>query len=435
MNKFLYLTKYGLKKKFKSKAFIISNILIFLLLLVVFNIDSLISFFGGTFNENTKIYVIDESKEFFDSFKINIKNVEITLDDSNSKLEIINSDKTKKDLEDEIKGTTDIVVELIKTDQNILEANVITENYIDVLTYQTIIQGINNTKYERALVESNINQEELSKISEPAKIERVILDETKNTEEENMNTVMSVVFPTLIFPFCMLIILLVQLIGSEINEEKSTRSMEIIISNVPVKTHFYSKLLSNNLFIIIQAILLFLYGAIGLFVRNIIGTGINSEFSNEINNAIDSLTHSGMIDKLYYILPLSIILIVLSFIAYSLIAGVFASVTTNSEDFQHIQSPILIICMISYFLATMSGMFNGSILIKFLSYIPLISFLLSPALLVIGQIGIIDIIISIVVMVVFNTLLSKYGLKIYKVGILNYSTDKLWTRIFKATKM
>ena len=117
-----------------------------------------------------------------------------------------------------------------------------------------------------------------------------------------------------------------------------------------------------------------------------------------------------------------------------LLAGIIASITTSQEDYQHMQTPIMIICMASYFLATMSGMFNGSILIKFLSYVPLISFLLSPALLIIGQIGIIDIVISVVVMIIFNLVVGKYGLRIYKVGILNYSTDKLWKKMFKATR-
>ena len=51
----------------------------------------------------------------------------------------------------------------------------------------------------------------------------------------------------------MLIIFLVQMIGAEVNEEKTTKSMEIIISNVSPKTHFLSKVLSSNLFVIIQS--------------------------------------------------------------------------------------------------------------------------------------------------------------------------------------
>ncbi len=250
-----------------------------------------------------------------------------------------------------------------------------------------------------------------------------------------MNAVMGVVFPTIIFPFCMLIILLVQMIGTEINEEKTTRSMEIIISNVSAKVHFFSKMLSNNLFIITQAVLLFVYGAIGFLIRGVVGTGINSDITDEISNTISSLSNSGLFDKLYYIIPVTIILMILSFVAYSLIAGILASMTVNTEDYQHIQTPIMIICFIGYYLAVMSSMFNGSLFIRILSYIPLISCLLSPALLVIGQITIIDVMISVTALLLLIGVLSKYGLKIYKIGILNYSTDKMWSRIFKAAKM
>ena len=126
---------------------------------------------------------------------------------------------------------------------------------------------------------------------------------------------------------------------------------------------------------------------------------------------------------------------ILSFVAYSLIAGILASMTVNTEDYQHIQAPIMIICFIGYYLAIMAGMFNGSVIIRIISYVPLISCLLSPALLVIGQIGIIDILISVSLLILLIIVLSKYGLKIYKIGILNYSTDKMWSKIFKAAKM
>lgn len=434
-SKFWYLTKYGLKKKIKSKSFIISNIIIFLLLIITFNIDSIISFFGGSFDEKNKIYVIDDSNLFFNSFKFNYENIKISLNDNeDDKIEIIKSDKNKKELEEEIKDTTDIIVELKQVEDNYLEASVITENYIDTLVYQSIIQSINNTKYEVALQNSNIDIKELESISTPPNIERVILDETKNSEEENMNTVMNVVFPTIILPFFMLILLLVQLIGGEINEEKTTRSMEIIISNVPVKVHFYSKIIANNLFIILQTVLLFLYGLIGFFIRNLFSSSLSSSVTDGIGEMLGVLSKSGIVDKLYYILPCAIVLMILSFLAYSLISGILASITTNPEDFQQIQTPIIMICMISYILATMSGMFNGSVFIKILSYIPLISFLLSPSLLLIGQIGIIDIGISIILLIIFNWVLTKYGLKIYKIGILNYSTDNIWKKLLKATK-
>lgn len=434
MKKFWFLTKYGLKKKFKSKSFIISNIIIFILLLLALNADSIISLFGGDFTENVNVYVIDETEKSFELIKENYKSLKTSIGEEDE-TNIVKSDKNLSELEKEIEGTTDIIITINSDEENYISANIITENYIDTMTYQALVQSLNTTKYQLALEDSNINIEELNKISTPPTIERTILDESKNTEEENMNTVMSVVFPTVILPFFMLIVLLVQMIGGEINEEKTTRSMEIIISNVSAKVHFFSKLVANNLFVIIQSVLLFVYGGIGFLIRSLTSSGANSNFTIEINDAISSLSKSGILDKLYYIIPITIVLIILSFVAYSLIAGILASMTVNAEDFQQIQTPIMIICFISYYLAVMASMFNGSILIRVLSYVPLISFLLSPALLVIGQIGILDVGISIILLIIFCFILSKYGLKIYKVGILNYSTDKMWKKIFKAAKM
>ena len=82
----------------------------------------------------------------------------------------------------------------------------------------------------------------------------------------------------------------------------------------------------------------------------------------------------------------------------------------------------------------LAGVFEGSIFIKVASYIPFISALLAPALLILGQIGIFDVLISITLLIVTLYLLIKYGLKVYKIGILNYSSDKLWRKLLKAVK-
>ena len=119
---------------------------------------------------------------------------------------------------------------------------------------------------------------------------------------------------------------------------------------------------------------------------------------------------------------------------YSILAGILASVTTNMEDFQQTQTPIMIISLAGFYLALMSSMFDGSIFIRILSYIPFISAILSPCLFISGVVGIKDILLSILIMVLVLYLLVKYGLKVYKEGILNYSSSNLWKKIFKAIK-
>ena len=58
-NKLKFLVGVSLKRKIKTKWFAIANILIALVIVALANIDHIISFFGGDFDETTKIYVVD----------------------------------------------------------------------------------------------------------------------------------------------------------------------------------------------------------------------------------------------------------------------------------------------------------------------------------------------------------------------------------------
>lgn len=433
-SKLWYLTNVSLKKKMKTKWFVAANLVLLVLIVGFVNIDSIIGFFGGDFNEDQKIIVLDETNQVTTLFEQNVK---ATLEsvDSDQEITVTASTEDIATLKEEVKENKQILIVFSFDEENMLEAQVISKKNIPTLTYQLISQSLNATKQQVELAHSSIDPEELARLSSPIQITREILDDQASNQDENMQLIMTTVFPTLILPIFMLVIFLVQMIGAEINEEKSTRSMEIIISNVSPKTHFFSKILSANIFVISQALLLLFYAGIALLIRSVIAPGFNlASLGEGVGSALQAIEATGIVAKLGYIIPFALVLLVLSFLAYSLVAGILASMTVNMEDFQQIQTPIMFICLAGYFLAIMSGLFDGSILIRILSYVPFISCLLSPALLVIGQIGIIDIVISIIVLALFNWWLIHYGLKIYKVGILNYSQDKMWSRLFKAAK-
>ena len=108
--------------------------------------------------------------------------------------------------------------------------------------------------------------------------------------------------------------------------------------------------------------------------------------------------------------------------------------TTNIEDFQQLQTPIMLISLVGYYLAIMAGVFEGSIFIQVLAFVPFISAILAPCLLVLGQFSILQFIIAILLVGLSIFLLVKYGFKIYKQGILNYSSKDLWKKMFKAVK-
>lgn len=424
--KFWFLTKQSLNKKIKSKWFIGVNILLLLVIVALINMNSIISFFGGDFNETTKVLVIDKTEMAYPVLKENIK--EITKGEEDTKIIVKETNKTEKELKKNIKDNQVIIV-FQNSEENYITAKVISKEKIDNTTYQYISQGLNATKTTVALAKTNTDPTLLAKLSSPMDTKRVVLNEKKSVDE-NMEMVMGSLFPTLILPFFMLIIFLVQMIGGEICEEKTTRSMEIIISNVSPKVHLLSKVVASNFFIILQGLLLILYSVIGILISTKGQLSIDTNVDTLLTAAVDS----GFINKVVTLLPAIIVMILLSFLAYSLIAGILASMTTNMEDFSQLQTPIMLVLLAGYYLAIMAGMFDGSLLIRILSYIPFISCLLSPSLYILGQISMVDVIISIILLVITNLLMMKYGLKVYKVGILNYSNNKIWSKFAKALK-
>ena len=421
--KFWYLTKVSLKKKIGSKWFIATNIILALVIIAIININSIVKFFGGDFSHNLTIYAVDNAG-VYDVFKGTIETL-----DEDKLLEVKRGESSKEELSKNLKDN-EVIVVLNEDDKEYLKSEIISNETIDNGLYQIIISSLNSSKSTLGMIESNISPEILANISSPATVERTILSD-QGSASENMTIVMNSVFPTLILPFFMLVVFLVQMVGGEICEEKTTRSMEIIISNVSPKMHLFSKVFASNIFVITQGALLIVFALIGLLINKYV-TGTSA--LGLISSLVGNLDLSILKDKLLVLVPTALILMLLSFLAYAILSGVLASMTVNIEDFNQLQTPVMLISVVGYYLSISASLFNGSTLIHVLSYVPFLSAFLSPTLYIIGEVSLLDIIISIIVMILFIYILLKKGLKVYKNGILNYSTDKVWDRFKKSIK-
>ena len=428
-NKLFFLTKMSLNKKIKTKWFLIANLIFAFLIVGLINIDSVIKFFGGDFNESQEILVIDEAN-VFDGFKNNYEMMQKYVEDYDL-VDFTLYDGEYLDAVKEVEEDDKALLIISLDEDNYLKSKVVSNDGLSTITNTLISSSLTTVKSEILLSEYNIEADVFQKISAGVEIENVVLNDENSDENLTVASLMQI----LMLPIFMLIMFLVQMIGAEVNEEKTTKSMEIIISNVSPKTHFISKIISSNLFVIIQGALLIIFGILGLILRYILGNGsLVGELDSEITEVVDVLSISGVMDTLGYMIPIILVMTILTFVAYSLLAGILASMTTNLEDFQQLQTPIVIVSLAGFYLSMMSSMFKGSVFIKIMSYIPFVSSMLSPTLYVMGEVTLLDLLISIGLLVGVIYLLIKYGLRIYKVGILNYSGTGLWKKMFKAVK-
>ena len=442
-NKFKFLTRDSLKKKICTKSFKIINIIICLITICLINLDSIVKFFGGDFEEQINVYIVDEVGIYDDLEETMKSGYKDILENYNAK--ISKTDKTIDELKEEIikDETKDIIINVKKIEKESLDkmfnVDMISYDYIDNILYQDLLNALNTTKINMAMKTANNSEEVLNSIYKTVEINRIYLDENLNENEELIKLIGSIIVIVFIVPFFILIVLMVQMIGAEINEEKSTKSMEIIISSVTPEAHFMSKLVASNIFAILQGALLLLYAFVGSLIRFFttssgISSVVGTTEAGKISVYIKMFLESDMASKLLAGIPFFIILIILSFLAYSLFIGVLASMTTSMEDYNQIQTPVMIFLMLGYYLALYASVYQGAVFIKVASFIPFISGILAPVMYTLGEMTIIDLIISIVLMIITCLLLYKYGLRIYKEGILNYSSSKLWNKIFKSLK-
>lgn len=445
-NKFMFLTRDSLKSKISTKTFKIVNILLCILLVGLINLDSVIKLFGGDFNELVNIYIIDESNVYKQINEIFDNSVLSLTQSYNAKL--IKTDKSLEELKKELieEESDHIIVHITNAEEQtvkeIFNAKIISYGKIDTVLYTALTTTLDQAKTTIALSMVDIDMEMLNDINEKVPVERIILDESIDENEEMTEIIASLIMIVFILPIFMLIITVVQMIGAEINEEKTSKGMEIIISSVSPQVHFNSKLVAANLFALIQGLLLVGYGFIGCIIK-VLTTG-SMDMSNTLSGIIGSTSsgenivklvlESGIVDKIVNGLPIILIMIILTFVVYTLAIGILASVTTSMEDFNQIQTPIMILLMAGYMLSIYSALFKGAVFLKVMSYIPFISGVLAPVMYMLGEVTLIDIGISIAILLATIFVLYKYGLRVYKVGILNYSSSNLWKKIFNALK-
>ena len=432
-NKFKFLIKQSLMKKIGTKWFKIANIIIAILLIGIFNIDKIITFFGGDFNNLTTIYVVDKLN-VYDEFVSVFNNTALNLDMKDYKLEksFKNEDEETSTLENELDK---IVLVIDKENNNYLGGKIISYDEVGTITKQLINTSLNSLKTKIVIEENNLTEEEIMALTNPVNVEIKTLNPEK-TDADNKEFISVGVMMIFILPCFLLITLLVQMIGAEVNDEKATKSMEIIISNVSPKVHFLAKIIASTLFVTIQGCLFILYALLAMLVRVIIGGSISLSLSSgELGEIISVVNELEITSLLVKGLPIIIILFIFSFISYAIISGVLASMTTSTEDFQQLQMPLMIILVLGYYLAMMATTFEGSLFIKVISFIPMLSFLISPTLFILGQVSLLELGIATAISGIFMFVIFKYGLRIYKVGILNYSSEKLWHKLFKSIKV
>ena len=222
-------------------------------------------------------------------------------------------------------------------------------------------------------------------------------------------------FILLMFMYFMLI-MYSNILVVDIATEKGSKMIEFIFSSVSAKDYFAGKILGNFLAIIVHSILYIIFGVVAYFI-------IKSK------GLLDFIKIDFSLDKTSLMIIGEIfIFIILSLLAYMIIAAMLGSLASKQEDASKVATPLMITIVGTFMVAMIFMNRPVNLFVKIASFIPYISVFFMPLRLIKGSAGIIEGGLSLIILVLSLYITYIQASKVYKKHILNYSNDSIFTR-------
>lgn len=222
-------------------------------------------------------------------------------------------------------------------------------------------------------------------------------------------------FILLMFMYFMLI-MYSNILVVDIATEKGSKMIEFIFSSVSAKDYFAGKILGNFLAIIVHSIIYIVLGVVSYFI--IKSKGLLDMVKIDLRFDQSSLIIIGEI----------FLFIILSLLAYMIIAAMLGSLASKQEDASKVATPLMVTIIGAFMVAMIFMNRPVNLFVKIASYVPYISVFFMPLRLIKGNAGIAEGGISIMILIASLYISYVLASKVYKKHILNYSTSSFFTR-------
>lgn len=416
---FWTIFKQSFWTKAKTKAFVITTLIVVAGIFLMANISTIISkvqevgVFGDGANEDI-IYVIDDSGSLVDQLQqqLDVKESGITL-----------------------KATTDSIKELGNqiTDEKISSFLVLGINDAD--TIQATYTSKNANAFEQPMsirealqsVQTNLKAstleltgEEVAQLFAPIQFEQDAVSASSKSEEE-LSQARGLVY-VLIFVIYFAVFYYSNMIAMEVATEKSSRVMEIIISSVSPVKHMFAKIAGVGTLGLLQ---IALFGVVGFVALKTSSSDLTSgvfSFFGFSNVSISTMLYA-------------VIFFLLGYFLYATLAALLGSLVSRTEDVQQLLLPMTFIIIIASFIA-FTGLGNPEAsYVQYSSYFPFFT-----PLVMFLRVGMLDLpfwepLLGIGILLITIFVLGWFGSRVYRGGVLMYGASQSLKDIKKAIQL
>ncbi len=415
MNKIGSVVKFTLEKNIRNKWFIGLNILLFVIMLVFFNF----SYIKEIFRENNIIKSEDE-------IIIKLKDeTGFVFEALNSKIE----DGTLKDVKiEEIEDISydnnldknTIILYVMEDNEELLKTQIISKEGINTKYYDPIYSSLESSRNKIFSEKYNIGEKELNKLNEKISVDRIMVS-VDNTNSDTKET-LKLGFNYLVFLILMLVL---SKIANEVSQEKISKSIEYILTCINEKEYLIAKVISINLVLILQAVFTVIYFYISLSISSIFKSA--EAFLDVSSNGMSDTVLATILDPtLILYVALTFVFMILTVIVLCLIQAALSSKTTNISEAGNATVILVVLNLVVYTLTTflISPVKEPSILMYIFSCIPVVSMYFIPAMILVGQANVFQIIVAVILNIIAVPLSLKFSSKMFKEGVLGNTNVK-----------
>ncbi len=400
---------FTMKDLLKRKSFIISNIVIWVIIIALFNVPNILKMVNGDddVSSNQKLLIVDNNNVFEGALEI-LKQSELGYD-----VQISNDELSFDNIKEKIENGDINQAIIIKSENGNINIEYIVQNLLYVSEVPKDIVSSLSTIYTNLQISKlNLTSQQLENITPNFNFE---MKQTETQEVQGNNIVMMLLSLVLFYAiyFC------AYQVSTSITTEKTSKIIETLVTSTNPRTIVLGKTIGIGI-----------VGLIQVFAMIIIALISNSLFLEE-----------GILDKIIsienltpFLLIMTLVYFLLGYFAYALMYALTGSTVSKPEDVQSANSPVAILAVIGFYLAYFTMMNPTSDLNVFASIFPLSSAFCMPFRIMMGIATAKEIILSILVLILTIIIIARISIKIYSNAILNYGSKINLKDIFKFYK-
>ncbi|MBI5974282.1 ABC transporter permease [Staphylococcus canis] len=353
MHKFWATFKLTFSKKLKSKAFIITTLIMIIAILIGANMDKIINLFAGD-DEPSKVGIVVQNDKLYQAVQAQNK-----FQKDDQQLARMKDKEAHQKIKD---GTIKKAYVIKEGDNQQLQATILTKSSISASDKEVLSQMLTPIQTMTVANGLGLSQSELQQLQSPVKVKEQIIGQTKGktqsmSGDDEMVTQIIAMIGTFIMFF--IVISYAQQIAMELATEKVSRVSEMIITSVKPSVHILAKISGVLAVAFAQIAILAITCVVAYFVFDL------REMLDFIH--IESSTH------IIRMIIFGVILLILGVLTYVILAAIFGNLTTRIEDMNQSLMPLNML-LIAAFYAGYFGTFNpDNVIVRVLSYVPFFS--------------------------------------------------------------